>query len=268
MITVVNQKAIRGTGVQGIYIGRRNREFPTPSPLANRFRIGADGTREEVIAKFRRWLWNELRNRNGAAYRELLRLAHLTLNLEDVTLVCWCKPDFCHGDILADAITFLAKQLIRSYIQARVAGDEPLAALIAQDLPPASSAALDVVFTAFTDDKEREMPDAHLWEPGEFSAVTPEDERFAPYVGQLFHYAVWDETDDVDSSMSTMRGRSATIVSLFEALPPAAAETARIAYNIYLESVEHYCSGAPFERPREAVTALPWIAAATTAHVA
>ena len=29
---------------------------------------------------------------------------------EDIVLICWCKPKPCHGDILAKAIEWLAKQ--------------------------------------------------------------------------------------------------------------------------------------------------------------
>lgn len=110
MITVVNQKTIRGTGVQGIYIGRRHPEFETASPLANPFRIGADGARAEVIEKYRRWLWKVIRDRQGAAYRELLRLAELALK-EDLVLTCWCAPQACHGDVLIRAIEFMNSRI-------------------------------------------------------------------------------------------------------------------------------------------------------------
>ena len=49
MITVANRR----TGAVGEYIGR-------PSPLGNPFMIGRDGTRDEVIAKYRVWLNDQL----------------------------------------------------------------------------------------------------------------------------------------------------------------------------------------------------------------
>lgn len=269
MIVIANQKTIRGTGTEGIYIGRTTREFPEPSPLANPYKLGRDGGRNEVINKYRRWLWNQMRNRRSAAYRELLRLTHLSLQQETVTLICWCAPDFCHGEILRDAIHFLRARLMRSYIEAKVARNEPLAMLIAEELLPESRAALDAVLPAFTGDDEGEVPSAHLWNPGGLASVTMEDELFAPYVGQIFLYAVWDTLDDVDSSLSTIFGRDATIESIANALSTAAGETTRVAVQFHLESIAHFSSGAPREREEPATPPpIPWIASMAPAVAA
>lgn len=69
-----------------IYIGR-------PGIWGNPFTIGQDGTREEVIAKYREWIQTK---------PELLALLP---SLEGQTLGCWCKPNACHGDILAELVT-------------------------------------------------------------------------------------------------------------------------------------------------------------------
>ena len=67
-----------------IYIGR-------PSKWGNPFRIGKDGSREDVIQKYRDWI---LANSN--------LMAQLPLELKGKTLGCWCKPNACHGDVLAE----------------------------------------------------------------------------------------------------------------------------------------------------------------------
>ncbi|MCI0389686.1 MAG: DUF4326 domain-containing protein [Acidobacteria bacterium] len=99
MINIVNHKTYRG---EGVYIGR-------PSPLGNPFRIGEHGTREEVIAKYRGWLWRQIQQQNDV-YRELLRLVELA-RTGDLTLICWCKQpnqeSRCHGDILKAAVTWM-----------------------------------------------------------------------------------------------------------------------------------------------------------------
>lgn len=64
-----------------IYIGR-------PSKWGNPFTIGKDGTREEVIQKYEKWLMNQK------------YLVTLIPTLKDKILGCWCKPNSCHGDIL------------------------------------------------------------------------------------------------------------------------------------------------------------------------
>jgi hypothetical protein len=99
MIRIENKKTYRGPGV---YIG-------SPSLLGNPFRIGTHGTRDEVIAQYRVWLWQQIKER-GAVFQELQRLA-LQAQRGDLVLLCWCKePDRevpCHGDILQAAIQWL-----------------------------------------------------------------------------------------------------------------------------------------------------------------
>jgi hypothetical protein len=60
------------------------------SKWANPFKIGRDGTRDEVIAKFRAYLLGR---------PDLLATLP---ELRGKTLVCWCKPEACHGDVLAE----------------------------------------------------------------------------------------------------------------------------------------------------------------------
>lgn len=67
-----------------VYIGR-------PSKWGNPFAIGKDGTREEVIEKYREWL---MKNWVDA----FLDVAELRGKI----LGCWCAPLPCHGDILAE----------------------------------------------------------------------------------------------------------------------------------------------------------------------
>ena len=77
-----------------VYIGRSNAKYMisagAPSRFANPFVIGRDGSRAEVIAKF------EAKVRSSP---ELV--ADIKRTLRGKTLVCWCKPLACHGDVLA-----------------------------------------------------------------------------------------------------------------------------------------------------------------------
>lgn len=69
-----------------VYIGR-------PSRWGNPFVIGRDGTREQVICKFRAWLHERVAD--GTFTHDDLR------SLRGKTLGCWCKPAACHGDVIA-----------------------------------------------------------------------------------------------------------------------------------------------------------------------
>ena len=64
------------------------------SLFGNRFIIGKDGTREEVIEKYKRDFYNRLENEWG--FKEWV------LTLKGGTLGCWCTPLPCHGDVIID----------------------------------------------------------------------------------------------------------------------------------------------------------------------
>jgi len=76
-----------------IYIGR-------PSKWGNPFSIGKDGSREEVIAKYRDYIMLK---------PELL--ADLP-ELKGKVLACWCSPLSCHGDILVELADKLTKEKV------------------------------------------------------------------------------------------------------------------------------------------------------------
>lgn len=81
----------RREGSGGVYVGR-------PTKWGNPFVIGPDGTREEVIQKYREWL--KARMVEGLDPSEL----------RGKDLVCWCAPLPCHADILLEVANRPAEQ--------------------------------------------------------------------------------------------------------------------------------------------------------------
>jgi len=78
-----------------VYIGR-NMNYYVPGTLkskwANPFKVGKDGTLEEVIEKYRHYVLS-----NPKLVRDLPELKGKELG-------CWCKPNLCHGDALVDLL--------------------------------------------------------------------------------------------------------------------------------------------------------------------
>jgi hypothetical protein len=95
MIRIENKRTYRGAGV---YIGR-------PSLLGNPYRASVCG-RQKAIMLYRRWLWDRI-NERGEVYDEVMRLAELVAKQGDLTLICWCSPEQCHGDIVKRSIEWL-----------------------------------------------------------------------------------------------------------------------------------------------------------------
>ena len=80
-----------------VYIGRPGKNNPD-AEWGNPFSIGKDGTREEVLIKFKQYLWNKM---ESPSYCRKL------YTLRGKTLGCFCKPNACHGDIYVAAIEYL-----------------------------------------------------------------------------------------------------------------------------------------------------------------
>lgn len=92
MIEVINKYKIT-PAAQDVYIGR-------PSKWGNPFSHQAKGTLAEHLV--------DTRTRAVWSYAEWLldqpRLLEALPELEGKRLVCWCKPQSCHGDVLAYAV--------------------------------------------------------------------------------------------------------------------------------------------------------------------
>jgi hypothetical protein len=68
-----------------VYIGRGGK-------WGNPYIIGRDGTREEVIKKYRNYILGNTDLMNSLD------------ELKGKVLGCWCSPKACHGDVLVELI--------------------------------------------------------------------------------------------------------------------------------------------------------------------
>lgn len=62
--------------------------------FGNRFRIGVDGDREKVVMLYEVWCLEK--GEKDREWREKVK------GLYGKRLVCWCKPESCHGDVLEE----------------------------------------------------------------------------------------------------------------------------------------------------------------------
>lgn len=79
---------VKETKKYDVYIGR-------PSKYGNPFVIGKDGDRKTVIKKYEIWLMKD----------DQKELRHdIKKNLKGKILGCFCKPEKCHGDVIAKIV--------------------------------------------------------------------------------------------------------------------------------------------------------------------
>lgn len=72
-----------------VYVGRG-------SFLGNPFRIGKDGTREEVIEKYREWFAKQWEK---ASFRK-----KVNEYVGDKDLMCYCAPEACHAEVIREFV--------------------------------------------------------------------------------------------------------------------------------------------------------------------
>ncbi len=104
MIEVVN---VRNSSYDH-YIGRTQGKYGKTC-LGNPFEIPKDGNREQVIAKYRDWLWDKMQEKNSLQSIELEKLAEIARN-KDIKLGCHCAPLTCHGDVVRKALGWINKE--------------------------------------------------------------------------------------------------------------------------------------------------------------
>lgn len=80
IFNVKHRDAPKGT----VYVGRG-------TPYGNPYRIGVDGTRSQVILKFR-----------GYAIKKLEREPNWLSEIQGKDLVCHCVPEDCHAHVLME----------------------------------------------------------------------------------------------------------------------------------------------------------------------
>ena len=79
-----------------VYIGRKRKGGTN---LGNPFEIGKDGTRTEVIEKYKSYFYERL-GQEPAFKREIEAL-------QGKRLGCFCKPSACHGDVIKEYLDSL-----------------------------------------------------------------------------------------------------------------------------------------------------------------
>ena len=84
-VTVLINRSRARPAPGDVYIGR-------PSQFQNPFVVGVDGTRAEVLARYKKYFHERIST--DEAFRQAI------VNLRGKRLACWCKPLPCHGDVI------------------------------------------------------------------------------------------------------------------------------------------------------------------------
>jgi hypothetical protein len=91
-------------GDRWLYIGRQNQYAGVgTSPLANPFRAAAYGGRGATLPYYRKWLWQQIQDGNPVVLQTLQEIG------QTAVLVCWCKPEPCHGDVVRKAALWVQR---------------------------------------------------------------------------------------------------------------------------------------------------------------
>ena len=100
MIRIINKRVSNEAG----YL--ISRPYPLGNPYSHipstlaAFRVAS---REEVVCKYRLWLLDQLRG-NTEACRAFWDLVSFYKDFGELTLVCFCQPQRCHGEVIRELI--------------------------------------------------------------------------------------------------------------------------------------------------------------------
>jgi Domain of unknown function (DUF4326) len=89
-INIRNKKTYKG---KGEYIGR-------PSPLGNPFGINDKIDRHTSIQLYYDYITICIKHKDSLIINELDRLFKILVDKQELTLICFCKPKECHGDVI------------------------------------------------------------------------------------------------------------------------------------------------------------------------
>lgn len=94
-----------------VYIGRAGHNLD--GYFGNPYRVGYDGNRLEVLELYRKYFYDRINN--DIEFRERV------YQLKGKTLGCFCKPEKCHGDIIADYLNHLGQDKMIKFKQCNCA---------------------------------------------------------------------------------------------------------------------------------------------------
>jgi hypothetical protein len=96
-IEIANKHHVTQFRATDTYIGRG-------SPLGNPYPITATASREQVIARYREWLLEQIEQQVPDVIAALNHIAYQVSEGLDVRLVCFCAPRPCHGDVVKQLV--------------------------------------------------------------------------------------------------------------------------------------------------------------------
>lgn len=97
-IRVVNKKNLnkKDAGLK-VNIGR-------PSPLGNPYRVSEKRSREQAVKLFNEYAHKRIEAGDIKIIRALDFLYNKLLEVKILVLVCYCKPEPCHGDVIKELL--------------------------------------------------------------------------------------------------------------------------------------------------------------------
>lgn len=96
-------------GEIGIHVDRTNPTLGNPYILRDK---KSHEQRDVCCNQFERMAEHDMQHR-GPIYRAVMELVERVLAGEQIALMCWCKPNRCHADWIADRVRAIVAELSR-----------------------------------------------------------------------------------------------------------------------------------------------------------
>ena len=83
-----------------------------PNTLGNPFYLKSEKERDEVVLKYRKYLWKKIKAKDSKICSKLNEIKQYYLQKGEVSLVCWCAPKKCHGDVIKNCLIWMIENNI------------------------------------------------------------------------------------------------------------------------------------------------------------
>lgn len=100
MINIVNKHTYQKTNIDSLYIGRGS---CLGNPFSHKENTKAEfivPSRDEAIEKYEQYLTEQLKSNKKIKEEMNFIWKKVVLDMKPIDLICYCKPQSCHGDVI------------------------------------------------------------------------------------------------------------------------------------------------------------------------
>jgi len=116
MISIINLR--NGTHPNAVYVGRGRH-----SALGNPYQLESEALRDNIVQRYRWWLWEKINSRDERVCKELAKLVVHYNTTGELILAYWGYPKNCYVQVIAHCVEWLVQRYDKKRVKHPEAAD-------------------------------------------------------------------------------------------------------------------------------------------------